>query len=886
MYGALGRLSKDANPAGQWKTLARSERTGGYTVALTTRLGRTRLHDVSWIDSWSRHRSVTEPDGTAVAWTETGKGSQVTHADGTTRSITLGPDARFGMVAPVTSQVVATPAGLTFTAVTSRTATLATPTDPLSATVLGETLTVNGRVFNSTFTVATGKLTSRTAMGRTVVRTLDSRGRVARLEWPGVPAIDYTYSPEGRLRWVTQGTRSHQVEYDAAGLPWKVTDPMSRQVTLEYDQAGRPWRTTLPGGRQVLLGSDASGNLTSLTPPGRPAHGFGYDPADRMSSYTPPALPDVTAPATTYGYDLDGALSGVLLPDSTSIVPGYDVAGRLTTVTTARGTSTVGYDSAGRVWTVAAPEGEGLTLGYDGFLPRSEVSSGPVAGTVSRTFDNDYRVSTVSVNGAAVSYGYDADGLLIQAGGLTIARSPSIGRVDGTTLGTVTTTQGYSTYGELATVSASAGSAVYSFTLSRDASGRITGKTETVLGETHEFAYGYDGAGRLASVTRDGIVEESWLHDDNGNRLTRTTAGGTESGTYDDQDRMRSFGSASYGYGAGGDLRSRTVAGQTTWYGYDGLGNLMQVALPDGRTIDYVVDGLDRRVGKKVNGTLVEGFLYDGQLRPVAWLNGAGQVYATFVYGLKVNVPEYMTTSAGTFRILTDHLGSPRLVVNTTTGAVAQRMDYDAWGQLLADTSPGFQPFGFAGGIYDRDTGLVRFGARDYEPVTGRWTNKDPVGFNGGDANLYVYVGADPLNWIDPDGLDWTDWDVQPYADFVSGFGDIVTGIPFTDMSLTGLIRRWDGTDKLVNKCSNAYLGGMVTGVAWQVAFNAQGFRTGHEFKFKFGDRNFRVAPWGNRTDNPLGQAPHYHRNIPDAGNPGQSIPGGGIGRHRPWQGF
>ena len=72
-------------------------------------------------------------------------------------------------------------------------------------------------------------------------------------------------------------------------------------------------------------------------------------------------------------------------------------------------------------------------------------------------------------------------------------------------------------------------------------------------------------------------------------------------------------------------------------------------------------DGLNRRVGKKVNGTLTEGFLYDGQLRPVAWLNGSGAVYATFVYGLHVNVPEYMVVGSTTYRFITDHLGSPRL---------------------------------------------------------------------------------------------------------------------------------------------------------------------------------------------------------------------------------
>jgi RHS repeat-associated protein len=239
-----------------------------------------------------------------------------------------------------------------------------------------------------------------------------------------------------------------------------------------------------------------------------------------------------------------------------------------------------------------------------------------------------------------------------------------------------------------------------------------------------------------------------------------------------------------------------------------------------------------------------------------------------------------------TYRIFTDHLGSPRRVVNTADGSIVQQMEYNEFGNVVEDTNPGFQPFGFAGGLYDRDTGLVRFGARDYDAETGRWTAKDPILFAGGDTNLYTYVVSDPVNLTDFEGLDWQDWDLSGAADFFSGFGDIVTGIPFTDMSLTGLIRSLDGTDKFVNKCSDAYLAGMVTGVAWQVAFHARGFQTGHEFSFKFGNRKLRIAPWGNRTGHPYGQRPHYHRNIPDPSNPDQSIPGGGIGRHRPWEGF
>jgi RHS repeat-associated protein len=128
-------------------------------------------------------------------------------------------------------------------------------------------------------------------------------------------------------------------------------------------------------------------------------------------------------------------------------------------------------------------------------------------------------------------------------------------------------------------------------------------------------------------------------------------------------------------------------------------------------------------------------------------------VRATFLYGTRAHVPDAMVMTDGTvYRLITDHLGSVRLVVNAATGEVVQRLDYDAFGRVLQDTSPGFQPFGFAGGLYDDDTGLVRFGARDYDAYAGRWTAKDPILFDGGFSNLYSYVGSDPLNYVDPSG--------------------------------------------------------------------------------------------------------------------------------------
>src|SRR5580658_4452503 len=162
--------------------------------------------------------------------------------------------------------------------------------------------------------------------------------------------------------------------------------------------------------------------------------------------------------------------------------------------------------------------------------------------------------------------------------------------------------------------------------------------------------------------------------------------------------------------------------------------------------------GQNRRVGRKVNGTLVQGWLYQDQLRPVAQLDGSGtNVVARFVYGSKANVPDYMITSGGTYRILSNHLGSPRLVVDANSGNLIETINFDEFGNetdALAGTLPtGYVriPFGFAGGLYDPDTRLVRFGARDYDASVGRWTSKDPIQFGGGQFNIYAYDRNDPI---------------------------------------------------------------------------------------------------------------------------------------------
>jgi YD repeat-containing protein len=224
----------------------------------------------------------------------------------------------------------------------------------------------------------------------------------------------------------------------------------------------------------------------------------------------------------------------------------------------------------------------------------------------------------------------------------------------------------------------------------RDDAGRITHKTEIVSGTTVNLDYTYDAAGHLATVKQDGTLTATYHYDTNGNRLEKVSPAGTDAGTFDSQDRCLTYGGTAYTYSANGELDTAANSAGTSSFRYDELGNLLGATLANGTAVDYAIDGTDRRVGRTVNGQRVQRLLYSG-MHPVAELDAQGNVISRFVYATRQNIPDLIIKGDVTYRVVADHLGSPRLIVNVADGTIGQRMDFDEFGNVTRDTAPGFR---------------------------------------------------------------------------------------------------------------------------------------------------------------------------------------------------
>jgi len=750
-YDNLGRLIRDQGAVGNFLQLDRVALPNNtFAIQLSTAEGYHSSFQLQNIYKGDRRVNVDSTGNyTTVSYESSGDVTTVT-PDLVNYSSRTNGDPRFGLNSQFDSKTTKRmPSGNQLTMTTSKSVSLFNPQDIFSINQLTQQTVLNsGLIYTSVFNGTTRQWTHTTPQGRTTTVTLDPKEKPVQIRWGNISPTNFSYDERGRLSQIAQDTRITSMIYNEQGFVSEITKSQDQTTRFAYDGAGRIISRQLPDNRVIDFAYDLNGNLTSVTPPGRPAHIMDYDLIDQLIGYSTPT----PAGTTQYTYNLDRQLTSIQRPGGLSANFNYDpVSGKLLNVVDAHQTTTIDYNSSGQILTKATGSGDAMDYQYDGsLLTRVNYRLGATSlGYLQIGYNTDFQMSSYSVNGSPITYGYYSDGLVRFAGSMSFSFDLINGLLESRLQWPYQDNYTYNNFGELTGYSSVGG---YSYSLTRDDLGRVSNKTETIGGVTSQYSYTYDLASRLTGVTKNGVLVSSYSYDSNSNRLTGIANGVTASGIYDSQDKMLSYGDNTYSYSANGDLLSKSNTLGVTSYTYDVFGNLRRVVLPNSTVIEYIINSENNRIGKKVNGVVVQRFLYFGS-RLIAELNASNQLVSRFVYATKSHVPDFMIKNGLMYQFVTDHLGSIRLVIQN--GQIVQQIDYDEFGVLLNDTNPGLQPFGFAGGLYDRDTGLVRFGARDYDSEVGRFASKDPILFWGGDSNLYGYAMNDPVNFIDPTGLDF-----------------------------------------------------------------------------------------------------------------------------------
>jgi RHS repeat-associated protein len=457
-------------------------------------------------------------------------------------------------------------------------------------------------------------------------------------------------------------------------------------------------------------------------------------------------------------------------------------------------------------------------------------------------YDNDANQDTTTYGNTVTGTNtFDNDGRLLT---ITYAKA-------NTTLAKYTYTHGNA--GLLASATPSSGAPGTAATYAYDPNARL----QSTAGPTSPNKWVYDAADRLTTQP-----DATTLTYDDANQLTASTPTSAPATSYSDDNR-------------GNRTRATTTAASTA-YGYDQANHLTTVTT-GGTTWTYGYDGDGVRASRQVNSSAATTFTWDPTTSLL--LTDGGTAY---LYGPDGAPIEQIRSGTPTY-LHGDQLSSTVLITNQA-GAVADTYTYDPYGKVTAHSGTTATQLQYNGQYSDPETGLLYLRARYYDANTAQFLTRDPIEANTG--HPYSYAGDDPLDNVDPLGLDF--WDNA--GDWSAAFGDTVT------FGGTEQIRRLINyevngeTDDIVDHCSVFYQWGGYGGVvanffdvpAGTARFlERRGLLKGQEIVFS---KDFRVAPLGGSQPRSAPEFfPHYHlRGAPDS--IGRTPSGQGIGRHRPWE--
>jgi RHS repeat-associated protein len=564
----------------------------------------------------------------------------------------------------------------------------------------------------------------------------DNNGNRISVIDPEAKTTSFQYNYQGQVTKVTDArTKDTSYEYGASGCAscngvdklTAITDARLKKTTYQYDTLGRLERETDPLGK-VIRYTYYDNNLLK----------------EKIDATTPAA----EIILITHSYDSNGRLLKKRYADASETTFTYYPDGALQTAVNANISYSYTYYSNG--WLKSVSDSNGRTINYDlydNIGQKKTVTYFPTTAdqrTMQYHYDAANRLDSITSPAGTFSIGYD-----------TLSRRSTLAYPH-----SITASYGYDDLNRLTDLThhSLTGQAIASASYSHDQAGNRITKS----GKVNE-TYSYDDIYRLTQADTPRGTEK-YSYDDVGNRLTGP--GAKDSGyQYNDGNRMISGRTLAYLYDNSGNQTTRSVPGASdkswtlTWNFENQLTKMEKIKGTEKRTVTFKYDPLGRRIEKKLT-TVIDGitktvtttFVYDGDTI-ILELTSDGITTSKSFYTHGQGTDEHLALERnGQYLYFhADGLGSITAITDASR-AVVQAYGYDSFGMVTPTT--GFEnSYTYTGREWDKETGLYYYRARYYDPMEGRFISRDPIGFAGGDVNLFAYVQNNPIRFRDPQGL-------------------------------------------------------------------------------------------------------------------------------------
>ncbi len=647
-----------------------------------------------------------------------------------------------------------------------------------------------------------------TGLARTTYR-LDALGRAVQQIEPSGRTTTAVFDLIGRLVRLTAADGTHaEFSYDAGGNLIACLDSLGTRMAYRYGPCRRLLKRDDPlGGVQRYVWGSEPARLEKIYNEKGEEYSVAYDKAGRVIRETA-----LDGAVRKYEYDADGACVAFTNGAGQRTAYTRDPAGRLLQKTFSDGDETsFEYDAAGNVtraqnqWFEVRFERD--LLGRVTAEQQGDISIDNVYDALGR------HVGITTSLGAHIEYEFDANQYLVRVTangrhnwrfkrdveGRDVSRSLPGGSV---------LIQGYDANGQLA-----------SQEVRRPADGRVTRLSSGARAPqaTIERTYAYDAAGdlgvindarrgrieyrydpldRIAATTRDSGVSEQFSYDSASNLTHMAEVPGAVAGSaspqatppleYGPGNRLLRRGDTSYSYDGNGRLihKSEWVGSgrfrewSYEWDSEDRLVGATQVGVGHWR---YRYDPFGRRLSKTgPDGTT--RFVWDRDF--LIHLANESAPAQTWIFDPQGFRPLAMVQDGKSFSAIVDHLGTPQELVDDS-GNVAWSVDLTTWGKVRFSNGAQVDcSIRFQGQIHDRETGLHYSRFRYYDPETGRFLSRDPLGVEAG-LNEFSYA-TNPVNWVDPLGLVVVYRNLRPEEDPSKGLS---AKQPGRDMTPAGHVR-------------------------------------------------------------------------------------------------